>query len=72
MEVYQYNYTNLRVKNNMIKSYFSGYKKVVKGVTGLFKSGELTAIMGPSGAGKTSLLNILTGYQWVSVFWRKK
>lgn len=46
-----------------MKGGFSGYKKVVKGVTGLFKSGELTAIMGPSGAGKTSLLNILTGYQ---------
>ncbi|XP_066150986.1 ATP-binding cassette subfamily G member 4-like [Euwallacea fornicatus] len=39
------------------------YKKILKGVSGLFKSGELTAIMGPSGAGKTSLLNILTGYQ---------
>ncbi|XP_076254406.1 ATP-binding cassette sub-family G member 1-like isoform X6 [Rhynchophorus ferrugineus] len=39
------------------------YKKVIKGVCGRFKSGELTAIMGPSGAGKTSLLNILTGYQ---------
>lgn len=46
-----------------MKGCFPGYKKVVKGVTGLFKSGELTAIMGPSGAGKTSLLNILTGYQ---------
>ncbi|XP_066247264.1 ATP-binding cassette subfamily G member 4 [Euwallacea similis] len=40
-----------------------GYKKILKGISGLFKSGELTAIMGPSGAGKTSLLNILTGYQ---------
>ncbi|XP_060531306.1 ATP-binding cassette subfamily G member 4-like [Cylas formicarius] len=38
-------------------------KKIIKGVSGKFKSGELTAIMGPSGAGKTSLLNILTGYQ---------
>ncbi|XP_048521447.1 ATP-binding cassette sub-family G member 1 isoform X3 [Dendroctonus ponderosae] len=38
-------------------------KKIIRGVTGTFKSGELTAIMGPSGAGKTSLLNILTGYQ---------
>ncbi|CAH0560101.1 unnamed protein product [Brassicogethes aeneus] len=38
-------------------------KQIVKGVSGKFKSGELTAIMGPSGAGKTSLLNILTGFQ---------
>lgn len=38
-------------------------KHVLKGVSGKFKPGELTAIMGPSGAGKTSLLNILTGFQ---------
>ncbi|XP_049763473.1 ATP-binding cassette sub-family G member 1 [Schistocerca cancellata] len=38
-------------------------KMVLQGISGLFKSGELTAIMGPSGAGKTSLLNILTGFQ---------
>jgi ABC-type multidrug transport system ATPase subunit len=37
-------------------------KQVLKGVSGTFKSGELTAIMGPSGAGKTSLLNLLTGF----------
>nr|QHN70689.1 ATP-binding cassette subfamily member 4 [Limenitis arthemis astyanax] len=37
-------------------------KKVLKNVSGLFKSGHLTAIMGPSGAGKTSLLNALTGF----------
>ncbi|XP_050299547.1 ATP-binding cassette sub-family G member 1 [Anthonomus grandis grandis] len=47
----------LRVKSG------KGYKKIIKGVTGHFKSGELAAIMGPSGAGKTSLLNVLTGYQ---------
>lgn len=37
-------------------------KKILKGVSGYFKSGQLTAIMGPSGAGKTSLFHILTGF----------
>lgn len=58
------NFTNVtfRVEDKKL-----GYKKIIKGVTGQFKSGELTAIMGPSGAGKTSLLNILTGYQKTGV-----
>jgi ATP-binding cassette subfamily G (WHITE) protein 1 len=30
-------------------------------VSGTFKSGQLIAILGPSGAGKTSLMNILAG-----------
>ncbi|CAH1105011.1 unnamed protein product [Psylliodes chrysocephalus] len=38
-------------------------KKIIDGVSGKFYSGQLSAIMGPSGAGKTSLLNVLTGYQ---------
>eukprot|EP00871_Galdieria_phlegrea_P002499 jgi/Galph1/324/GphlegSOOS_G5041.1 len=34
---------------------------ILKGVSGLVKPGELLAIMGPSGGGKTTLLNALAG-----------
>lgn len=30
---------------------------------GAFRSGRLTAILGPSGAGKTTLLNVLAGFK---------
>jgi ABC-type multidrug transport system ATPase subunit len=36
-------------------------KCVLTGVTGELKNGRLTAIMGPSGAGKTSFLNVVSG-----------
>jgi ATP-binding cassette subfamily G (WHITE) protein 1 len=36
-------------------------KTILNNCTGTFRSQALTAIMGPSGAGKTSLLNILSG-----------
>lgn len=36
-------------------------KAILNGVSGQFKSGEITAIMGRSGSGKTSLLNFLNG-----------
>ncbi len=36
-------------------------KKILSGVSGVVHSGEVIAIMGGSGAGKSSLLNILSG-----------
>ncbi|KAJ3126574.1 hypothetical protein HK098_007403 [Nowakowskiella sp. JEL0407] len=37
--------------------------EIMKGVSGSFKSGRIAAIMGPSGAGKTTLVTVLMGKQ---------
>lgn len=39
----------------------SGDQTVLTDVSGEFLSGEVSAIMGPSGAGKTTLMNVLCG-----------
>ena len=38
----------------------AGTVKILQGVTGAVRSGEIMAIMGPSGSGKSSLLDVLT------------
>ena len=38
-------------------------KAIIKGVTSKIKAGKLVAIVGPSGAGKTTLMNFLAGRQ---------
>ncbi|KAJ3329639.1 hypothetical protein HDU76_007506 [Blyttiomyces sp. JEL0837] len=38
-----------------------GGKKVLEGVTGEIKAKRMTAILGPSGAGKTTFMNVLMG-----------
>jgi ABC-type multidrug transport system ATPase subunit len=37
------------------------WKPVIRGVSGILRPGELVAVIGPSGSGKSSLLNILSG-----------
>ncbi|KAI5191097.1 hypothetical protein NEMIN01_1366 [Nematocida minor] len=37
------------------------YKGIIKKVTHSFKSGQMTAILGPSGAGKTTYLKVISG-----------
>lgn len=36
-------------------------REILKNLSGTFKSGTVTAILGASGGGKTSLLNVLSG-----------
>lgn len=39
----------------------AGVKEILKGVSGAVESGQILAIVGASGAGKTSLLDVLVG-----------
>lgn len=45
------------------KTHKLGQKAILDGVNGRFRPGHLAAVLGPSGAGKTSLLNILSGFK---------
>lgn len=39
----------------------AGVKKILRGVSGAVESGQILAIIGSSGSGKTSLLDVLVG-----------
>ena len=51
------------VVKDLIKVYKTGESEVIalRGLDGVFKEGEIHAIMGSSGCGKTTLINILGG-----------
>mmetsp|Transcript_34646 Transcript_34646/g.48022 ORF Transcript_34646/g.48022 Transcript_34646/m.48022 type:complete len:603 (+) Transcript_34646:280-2088(+) len=52
-------FKNVKYSVDIPKS--SEKKEILKGITGVFKKGETTALMGPSGGGKTSLMDIIAG-----------
>ncbi|XP_026843316.1 ATP-binding cassette sub-family G member 1 isoform X3 [Drosophila persimilis] len=53
--------------NYHLKTATKGFTQILNEACGTFKSGRLTAILGPSGAGKTTLLNALAGFKITGV-----
>lgn len=55
-------------KYSIFPTYFSISENklvtILNDICGEFKSGRLTAVLGPSGAGKTSILNVLSGFKY--------
>jgi ATP-binding cassette, subfamily G (WHITE), member 1 len=51
----------LEVKNKSTDSRASEYKRLLNGLSTTFDSGKVTAIMGPSGSCKTTLITLLAG-----------
>lgn len=47
--------------DNVSYSYTKGGKKVLHGIRHTFRTGEVTAVTGPSGAGKTTMLSLISG-----------
>jgi len=67
-KVQRYQFRGMRAKAGSADIQFTdlglqlpGGKRVLHGVTGEFRAGRMCAIMGPSGAGKTTFMNTLCG-----------
>lgn len=58
-------FVTMAINNDAELIDYSESKLILKDLSGRFKVGQLTAILGPSGAGKTSLMNILAGLKLV-------
>jgi ABC-type transport system involved in cytochrome bd biosynthesis fused ATPase/permease subunit len=52
---------SVQVKDKALKKMVT--KDILKGLTGIIKPARLTAVMGASGAGKTTMLNLLVSCQ---------
>lgn len=52
---------SVQVKDKTLKKTVT--KDILKGLTGIIKPARLTAVMGASGAGKTTMLNLLVSCQ---------
>jgi ABC-type multidrug transport system ATPase subunit len=68
LKVEKYQFRGMRAKSTTVDIDFEDLSlelpngaRVLKGVTGTFKGGRMCAVMGPSGAGKTTFMNVLCG-----------
>lgn len=57
----QVSYSDLKFSIDIKQGKVIEDRKILKGCSGTFNPGKLTAVMGASGAGKTSLLNLVSG-----------
>jgi len=62
----QLSYSDIRFSVDVQKTKEQGggieKRQILRGCSGVFQPGRLTAVMGASGAGKTSLLNLVSGH----------
>lgn len=64
INIYIYIIVQKYCKNPIFNAmFFIEKKKILNGISGAFYHGQLCAIIGCSGSGKTSLLNALSGYK---------
>jgi ABC-type lipoprotein export system ATPase subunit len=54
-------YENIKFEVEITKNKTTEKRPILKGCSGSFEPGRFTAVMGASGAGKTSLMNIISG-----------
>lgn len=59
----EFDHLTLTVDSRSILRWGTKKRTLLKSISGRFRAGELSAILGPSGAGKTCLLNALSGYR---------